>query len=343
MAAIIPIVIGLAAAGAVAFAAGGKRALAATPATPPTHRPKRRAPTVSEDSEQAVIAAMNDPAKVKAIVDRALANGDPVAVWNLGRTMLLNSKGKPMMQAAASSVMTQAVVMAAKQGELGKLTAVALANGDAGLLAQAAKSAATVAPSMATQFQQLASQLTRAGQAPAAPSTTVTSPGLTQPTTADDSLSQKAAAAASQVMADAIKQTEVMMSQPASAPIPTETLPAMTVTATESPKKVAALQLTGYLESITAGLKYPHLARYKEDKAKVGRAQSAMGISADGSYGPGTASAVGRLGVVPIPPFYWTKSKWQQQKKDYKALIASLAGQFPNLDWSPALRGVDVS
>jgi len=342
--AVIPIIIGLGALGVMAFAAGGKRALAATPATPPTHRPKKRAPTVSPTSEQAVIAAMNDPAKVKAIVEKALASGDPVAVWNLGRTMLLNSKGKPMMQAAASSVMAQAVVMAAKQGELGKLTAVALANGDAGLLSQAAKSAATLAPSMATQFQQLASQLTRAGQPPAGPSVTASSPGLTQPTNSDDAFSQKAAAAASQVMADAIKQTEQVMRDPPGAPVPTTVLPEVVITPGEtSPQKAAALQLTGYLEDLSAGLKYPHMARFKENKAKVGRLQAKIGVSADGSYGPGTASAVGRLGVVPVPPFYWTKSKWQAQKRDYKNLIASLAGQFPDKDWAPALRGVDVS
>lgn len=348
--ALIPMVVGLVAAGAVAFAFGGKGAKAAQPAAkPPTHRPKRKAPGVSDTSERAIKAAMNNPAAMKVIIDQVNKTGDPSKLWNLGRTILLNSQGKPTMQAVAAQVLANAVVMAAKKGDLGTLVATALANGDAAILAGAAKSAIALNPALSSQLNALIDQLSRSAKPPAQ------SPGQPRaPVTRDEQLDTKAAQAATQVLADAIRQTEQIAKQPASAPIPevspspvTTTLPEMTIEASPqvlSPQQTAAMQLTEYLQKLTAPFKYPHEARFKEDKSKVGQAQSKMGITADGKYGKGTAGAIAALGIVPIPPFYWSsKTPIATQKNAYKAHIAEMAGKFSDLNWSPALLGVDRS
>lgn len=330
---LIPLVI--AAAGAIAFAVSRKSG-AATPA-PATHKPKKRSPTVNPNSEAAIIAAMKSPAAIKAIIDKAAASGDPATLWNLGRTMLLNSKGNPTMQAVANAVLIKAVALAAKQGTLGDLAATALANGDAALLARAAQQAAAANPQFAGQLTTLAQQLLRAGAPPSSPG---------QPTRQDIS-DKQAAQAATQVLVEAVKQTGQVMSQPASAPLPQPggviTLPEVLITPGPDfnptaqvldAKTAAAQKLTEYLMP---------LSRYKEDKKLVAKYQKEMGLSSDGNYGPGSASFIAQLGIVPKLPFYWTKGKAQQQKNAYRAVINDSASKFPGLPWDSALKGLEQS
>jgi hypothetical protein len=332
MAPLIPILI--AAAGAIAFAASKKPVAAAPPAT---HKPKKKAPAVKAGSEAAIVAAMKSPAAIKAIIDKAAASGDPSTLWNLGRTMLLNSKGNPTMQAAANAVLIKAVAMAAQQGQLGDLAATALANGDAAILARAAQQAAQANPQFAAQLTQLATQLLRAGTPPSSPG---------QPTKQDIS-DKTAAQAATQVLVDAVKQTGQVMTDPASAPLPTggkvTTLPEVIITPGPDfdptaqvldEKTTAAQKLTEYLAP---------LSRYKEDKKRVAKYQKDMGLSSDGNYGPGTASFIAQLGIVPKLPFYWTKGKAQAQKNAYRAVINDSANRFPGLAWDSALKGLEQS
>lgn len=345
--AMIPKVVGLVAAGAVAFAFGGKKAAASPAVKPSTHKPKKKSPEVTATTEKAIKAAMNNPAAMKAIIDQTAKSGDASKLWNLGRTILLNSQGKPAMQAVASHVLVQAVVLAAKTGQLGGLVATALANGDAAILSNAAQSAIKANPALASQLRALVDQLTRAAKPPSKPG------GTRAPRTEDEKLDTKAAQAATAVVVDAIKKTEQVQKDPPQAPLPkgnVTTLPEVVITAAPpsasqvmSPQQAAAQDLTVYLNSISSKFTWPHEARFKEDKSIVGKAQAKMGLSADGKYGPGTARAIAALGIVPVPPYYWTAGKAQQQKNEYKAAIAKAAATFTDLDWSPALKGVDRS
>lgn len=338
MAGIIPVVVGLVAAGAAAFAFGGKATAAPKPAA---FRPKRKPADVTDTTERAIKAAINNPAAMKRIIDATAKTGDPSKLWNLGRTILLNSSGKPTMQAVAAQVLANAVTAAVKRGSLGDLVATALANGDGSILIGAAQSAMALNPNLKAQLSELIAQLKRSAQPPS------TSPGQPRaPVTRDEQLDTKAAQTATQVVNDAIKQTEaVVTSTPGGGKV--TTLPEMVITASPSqvmsPQQTAAMQLTEYLRSITSHLTWPHEARFKEDKSLVGKAQSKMGLSADGKYGPGTASAVALLGIVPVPPFYWSAGKAAAQKAAYKKHIQAMAAKFSDLDWAPALKGVDRS
>ena len=71
----------------------------------------------------------------------------------------------------------------------------------------------------------------------------------------------------------------------------------------EDAGRARALELTRYLGSI-GGID----AKYKEDKEKVRAFQSAEGLTADGLYGPGSATRIMQsYGLVPVAPFYWSK------------------------------------
>lgn len=337
MAGIIPVVIGLAAAGAVAFAFGGKAAAAEKPKS---FKPRRKAKEVTETTEAAVKAAMSNPAAMKKLIDATVATGDPTKLWNLGRTILLNAQGNPGMQAVAANVLATAVSNAAKKEVLGDLVATALGNGDGDILIAASQSAMVLNPSLKSVLAELIGQLQRAKQPP------TESPGQPRPpVTKDEKLDTAAAQKAAEVIADAIKQTATVQTTPGGGVV--TTLPEMVITPGPaqvlSPQQKAAQDLTEYLRSITATLQWPHLARFKEDKSKVGKAQNLMGLGADGKYGPGTASAVASLGIVPVPPFYWTAGKAPAQKAAYKKHIAAMSAKFSDLDWSPALNGVDRS
>lgn len=337
MAAIIPIIVGLVAAGAVAFGAGGGKSAAAAPAAPAKRKPKKKAPTISDTTEAAIVAAMKSPQAMQGLIATVAKTGDPVKLWNLGRTILVNNPS-PTMKGVGLKVLVDAVTKAASSGKLGDLVANALANGDGAMLASAAKSAARANPSLASALNRLVSQLT-AAKSPG-------QPAPRPPSTRDEKLDTKAAQAATAVVVDAIKRTGEAQQQSTTQTLPTggvvTTLPEIVITASPdaSPSEVlsdgqsAAMQLTDYLRTTS---------RYKEDNSRVGQAQKRMGLSADGKYGPGSAKRVASFGVVPVPPFYWTKGKAPAQKKDYKDYIASMAGKFPDQDWSPALKGVDQS
>lgn len=343
MAAIIPLVVGVGIAGALAFAAGGAKA--STPPKKSTHTPKKKSPAVSDLTEKAIIAAMKNPAAIKALVDQVAATGDPVKLWNLGRTMLLNSKGNPTMQAAAAAVLAKAVVMAFRKGDPAPLIANALANGDAAILAQAAVSAAVLAPELAARLKQLADQLNKSGKTPGP----VKKPGK-KPASKDDANAAKAAQAATQVVADAIKATAQVEKDPPGAPVPNVpptptkvvTLPEVQVMAkVPTGAFKSAIDFTSYLESL--GAARDHTLRNKENKKTVAAFQKALGLNADGIYGPGSATKIAQLGWVPVPPFYWTKGKADAQKKAYKAVIAAQAKAITDLDWTPAVKNLERS
>lgn len=343
MAAIIPIIVGLGALGALAFAGGSAKAAPAA-ATPETHKPKRRGKGVKPDTEAVIISALRNPAAMKKIIDSTAATGDAVKLWNLGRTMLLNAQGLPNMQAAAAQVLANAVSTSLDKGTIGDLLSTVLANGDAGIFIGAAKTAGNLRPDLAQRLRDIIAQVNRSSAGPEQPVTR--SPG--QPTgnkpatTRDDQAVQSAAQAATQVVVDAIKATEAATAAPADAPLPAsptvQTLPEVVITpgpsASSNPLQAAAQKLTDYLRTTT---------RFHEDKGKVGSFQSKAGLGADGNYGPASAKKIASLGVVPVPPFYWTKGKAPAQKQDYKRFIADMADQFPFLDFAPALKGVDAS
>ncbi len=341
---IIPIVVGLVAAGAVAFAFGDKHAAAA-----PGPRPKQKSPEVSDATEAVIIEAMGNPQAMKRLIDAAAATGDAPKLWNLGRTILINSQGNPTMQAVASQVLVNAVVTATKKGQLGDLMATVLANGDTGIFIGAAQSAIGLNPELSGRLNVAIEQLRRATQPP------TQSPGQPRPpVTSDEKLDTKAAETATAVIADAIKKTEEVQKAPAQAPLPANnvtTLPEIVITASPPGKSTsqvldaattAAMQLTDYLHSISDSLPFPHMARFKEDKSKVGQAQVKLGVTADGKYGPGSAKRIASLGVVPIPPFYWPKA-WQNSKREYASHIKAMVLKFPDLDFGPAMKGVDRS
>lgn len=105
----------------------------------------------------------------------------------------------------------------------------------------------------------------------------------------------------------------------------------------ESPARSAARALTEYLTAL-GGLK----ARYKEDRNKVKAYQAAMGVTADGLYGVGSASAIMQNGFVPVVPLYWSSTNAATQKKNFTNLVQSFAAADPQraAQWSALLADI---
>jgi hypothetical protein len=80
---------------------------------------------------------------------------------------------------------------------------------------------------------------------------------------------------------------------------------------------------------------------YHEDRALVKRWQLAEGVKApDGMYGPNAAKLAMKYGLVPVKPFYWSKTSAAQQKQQWKALMNSRAKKDPSraAEWQAAGR-----
>lgn len=88
----------------------------------------------------------------------------------------------------------------------------------------------------------------------------------------------------------------------------------------ETPGQAAARELAAYIPTAT---------RYKEDRQLVARCQEALGVTADGKYGPGTASALVAFGIIPPAPFYWSPTNSTAQIRDYTALLKAQAVKDP--------------
>ena len=73
----------------------------------------------------------------------------------------------------------------------------------------------------------------------------------------------------------------------------------------------------------------PTARRYFEDRAKVAAYQAAMGLVADGKYGPGVATAMVPFGIIPPPPFYWPATGATKLQTQLAALYREQAAKDP--------------
>jgi hypothetical protein len=97
---------------------------------------------------------------------------------------------------------------------------------------------------------------------------------------------------------------------------------------------MAAQELTSYLQSL-GGL----AGRYKEDRAKVKALQTRMGAFADGMYGKGSATIIMQNGLVPVAPYYWSKTTATADKSAFMALVKNYAAADPQraTEWNKLL------
>lgn len=75
-----------------------------------------------------------------------------------------------------------------------------------------------------------------------------------------------------------------------------------------------------------------------EDRRLVQQFQKQEGVHATGYYGPGTALALARYGLVPPKPFYWSTSGTSHIKRNYRKKLLQLAAQDPQRadEWTSA-------
>lgn len=126
------------------------------------------------------------------------------------------------------------------------------------------------------------------------------------------------AAIAAQMRAEAVAANETQGIEVSTAEV--KALEAPLVVLPESPAQLAAKELAAYIATAT---------RYKEDRQLVARCQQALGVTADGKYGPGTASALVAFGIIPPAPFYWSPTNSTAQIRDYAALLKAQAVKDP--------------
>ncbi len=69
--------------------------------------------------------------------------------------------------------------------------------------------------------------------------------------------------------------------------------------------------------------------RYKEDRAKVKAFQALMGLKDDGLYGAKTALAAASVGVIPVKPFYWSKTSAKADQSSYRKRLTEYAAADP--------------
>jgi peptidoglycan hydrolase-like protein with peptidoglycan-binding domain len=76
----------------------------------------------------------------------------------------------------------------------------------------------------------------------------------------------------------------------------------------------------------------------REDKDLVRSLQLQEGVKPNGHYGPSTALALTRHGLVPPKPYYWSRTGTARIKRDYRAALRALAAQDPQRadEWTRA-------
>jgi len=116
-------------------------------------------------------------------------------------------------------------------------------------------------------------------------------------------------------------------------PLPTAppALPSSPTALPQSDARMAAQELTSYLQSI-GGL----AGRYKEDQTRIKAWQSRLGAYVDGKYGKGTATIVLQNGLVPVAPYYWSRTTATSDKAAFIALVQNYAAADPQraTEWS---------
>jgi peptidoglycan hydrolase-like protein with peptidoglycan-binding domain len=66
-----------------------------------------------------------------------------------------------------------------------------------------------------------------------------------------------------------------------------------------------------------------------EDRDLVEQFQRALGLNPTGAYGPGTARALMRYGLLPPKPFYWPSQQSQREKANYRQALLREAARDP--------------
>lgn len=99
----------------------------------------------------------------------------------------------------------------------------------------------------------------------------------------------------------------------------------------DAPAKLRAQTLTAALKAFAP----------QRDDARVTAYQQQEGLTADGLYGPDTASAVARAGVIPVPPAFFARDPTRRRLSidSYRATVAEQQ-RLHGGDWSSALRGL---
>jgi peptidoglycan hydrolase-like protein with peptidoglycan-binding domain len=87
-----------------------------------------------------------------------------------------------------------------------------------------------------------------------------------------------------------------------------------------SPDRSLAAQLALHLSQTVPG---------SEDRALVEAFQRMQRLNPTGAYGPGTARALMRYGLVPAKPFYWPSQASQREKSNYRDALRREAAKDP--------------
>ena len=107
-------------------------------------------------------------------------------------------------------------------------------------------------------------------------------------------------------------------------------LPAGVPISAEQQRRLAVAQ--------AAAMNLRNTSRYQEDKALIKSFQSQEGLVVDGLYGPKSALAMARYGVVPPRPRYWSAKTMQADKANYTKAMVAFAATDPSraADWTAA-------
>jgi len=93
----------------------------------------------------------------------------------------------------------------------------------------------------------------------------------------------------------------------------------------EDPNRAGARALTDYLVSI-GGL----AGREREDRSRVSAFQAQENLNVDGKYGSGTSILIlEKYGIIPVAPYYWSRTRSAEQKRIYIARVNELAAADP--------------
>jgi hypothetical protein len=126
--------------------------------------------------------------------------------------------------------------------------------------------------------------------------------------------------------------------------VPVTQLPEVVVTpggGGEDPTRALAQRLTDHLRGL-GGLS----GRGHENQALVSAYQAQEGLNTDGKYGPGTAKRILVFhGLVPVVPYYWSKSNFRTQKKEFSDAVRTQASGDPSRadQYAALLRDVERS